>query len=216
MLMVGSLMYFLASVCYAGRYDTRVYWILACYTVAIVLITRISMEDGQDRAAVFGLALAMAVALAVMRFSNAWFPLWILLGVVWWSAHKLTWDCTLIDEDQDSSGQGLLQLVPIPEEDTRRGQAFAGRSRNGVPGTERVPARRRDGTRERNASRVASAARAEGQDARPRRLDRLLLVGRSAAVRAGATLHPRGQPAGPSLGPSSCSASTWPVVWACW
>ena len=35
----------------------------------------------------------------------------ILLGIVWWSAHKLTWDCTLIDEDEDASGSGLLQTV---------------------------------------------------------------------------------------------------------
>jgi len=33
----------------------------------------------------------------------------ILIGLIWWSAHKLTIDCTLIDESQDSSGEGLLR-----------------------------------------------------------------------------------------------------------
>ena len=30
------------------------------------------------------------------------------MGVVWWATHKLTFDCTLLDEDQDT-GVGLLQ-----------------------------------------------------------------------------------------------------------
>ena len=30
------------------------------------------------------------------------------MGVVWWATHKLTFDCTLLDEDQDA-GVGLLQ-----------------------------------------------------------------------------------------------------------
>jgi hypothetical protein len=32
----------------------------------------------------------------------------IVMGVVWWATHKLTFDCTLLDEDQDS-GVGLLE-----------------------------------------------------------------------------------------------------------
>jgi hypothetical protein len=35
-----------------------------------------------------------------------------LLAVVWFCAHKLVWDCTLIDDDEDASGQGLLQSRP--------------------------------------------------------------------------------------------------------
>ena len=31
--------------------------------------------------------------------------------LIWWSAHKLTWDCTVIDDSQDASGQGLWQQV---------------------------------------------------------------------------------------------------------
>ena len=33
--------------------------------------------------------------------------------LVWWAAHKLTWDCTLIDDTQDASGQGLLQQMGL-------------------------------------------------------------------------------------------------------
>ena len=111
MLMVGSLMWFLVAVFYQGHYDGRIYWILACFTLAIVLIARIGIEEGQERATLFGVPLAIAVGLATMKFSSSMYLHWVLLGVAWWAAHKLTWDCTLIDEEQDSSGQGLLQFV---------------------------------------------------------------------------------------------------------
>ena len=32
----------------------------------------------------------------------------VVMGIVWWATHKLTFDCTLLDEDQDA-GVGLLQ-----------------------------------------------------------------------------------------------------------
>ena len=111
MLMVGSMMYFLVAVFYVGRYELRIYWILGCFTMAIVLISRISIEDGQERAILFGAALAGVTGFAVMRFANILFLPWLLLALAWWSASKLTWDCTLIDEGQDSSGQGLMQIV---------------------------------------------------------------------------------------------------------
>ncbi len=126
MLMVGSLMWFLVAVFYQGGYDGRINWILACYVFAIVLITRIAIEGGQERAAMFGMALAGAVGLATVRFSSSVYFHWILLAVAWWAAHKLTMDCTLIDEEQDSSGQGLLQLVRFgkkaPEKEEKNGE----------------------------------------------------------------------------------------------
>jgi hypothetical protein len=123
MLMVGSLMYFLVAVFYGGRYEDRIYWILTCYTVAIVLISRISMEDSQERAMLFAGALAMAVGLAVMQLADAIVLPWCLLGLVWWAANKLTWDCTLIDEDEDASGRGLLQIVGLERRERRKKKA---------------------------------------------------------------------------------------------
>ena len=126
MLMVGSLMWFLVAVFYQGHFDGRIYWILACFTLAIVLIARIGIEEGQERATLFGVPLAIAVGLATMKFSSSMYFHWILLGIAWWAAHKLTWDCTLIDEEQDSSGQGLLQFVGFgkkPPETSENGEA---------------------------------------------------------------------------------------------
>ena len=36
-----------------------------------------------------------------------------LLGLIWWATNKLTWDCTVIEDDQDASGEGLLQATKL-------------------------------------------------------------------------------------------------------
>ncbi|HBO42488.1 MAG TPA: hypothetical protein DD670_00830, partial [Planctomycetaceae bacterium] len=111
MLMVGSLLHFIVSVTYSGAYEMRMHWILSCFTVAIVLIARISIEEGPERALMYGVALAGATGIAVSYLANVMFLPFVILGLAWWAAHKITWDCTLIDETQDSSGHGLLQLA---------------------------------------------------------------------------------------------------------
>src|SRR5439155_17439848 len=87
-----------------------------------VLISRISMEEGWERAAPLGVALAVVVALALnkfVRYENAdlaqfgWIINYSLMALIWWCAYKLTWDCTLIDESQDASGEGLLQTAGL-------------------------------------------------------------------------------------------------------
>jgi hypothetical protein len=118
-LLVGSLVFFLAEVFYHGQFYHRLIWVLACFVVAAVGIARISMEEGTAYAALFGIPLAIAVGLAMLQFVQiegplAQFGAAINLGlmvVVWWCAHKLTWDCTLVDDSQDASGQGLLQTL---------------------------------------------------------------------------------------------------------
>lgn len=113
-LMVGSLMWFLVEVFYQGEYKGRLLWIMAMFVIAIVGIARISIEEGLAYASVFGWALAAAVGLALVRLvSDGLFLSAFMMILVWWAAHKLTWDCTVIDEDQDVSGQGLLQQMGL-------------------------------------------------------------------------------------------------------
>src|SRR5688500_7908151 len=95
MLLVGSLMHFLLVAGYVGDYDGRLSWILNCFVMAILLIGRISTEEGKEKAVMYGIALTGAMALAVARFIVQPLIGWCVLAVVWWSAHKLTWDCTL-------------------------------------------------------------------------------------------------------------------------
>ncbi len=119
MLLVGSLVFFLLEALYQGQYDGRLRVIFALFVMAIVCIARISIDEGKGHATLFAIPLALVVGLAMSRFveySGALagfktFLNWGLMGLVWWAAHQLTWDCTVIDEAADASGQGLFQQL---------------------------------------------------------------------------------------------------------
>jgi hypothetical protein len=122
MTLVGSLVYFLIAVFYQGDFQVRLHWVMACFVFAAVLIGRISIEEGWERAMPFGAALAIVVGIAANKFVEyegtwidqvSWLINWSLIAVIWWCAHKLTWDCTVIDESQDASGEGLMQIVGL-------------------------------------------------------------------------------------------------------
>ncbi len=122
MAMVGSLVFFLVELFYQGQYEVRLRFVLAMFVVGAVLIGRISIELGTERATLYAMPLAVATALAINRFvvgqgghlgalglaGNL-----ALLGLVWWAAHKLVWDCTFIDESRDYTGEGLLQAAGL-------------------------------------------------------------------------------------------------------
>ena len=111
MLLVGSLSFFLIQVFYRGEAVGSVRWVVFWFVMAVVLVSRIGIEQGAGQAAVYGLVLAAATWLYLVRIHPAYFLGVVLLGTVWWCAHKLTWDCTVIDDDVDASGSGLLQTV---------------------------------------------------------------------------------------------------------
>jgi hypothetical protein len=143
MLMVGSLVFFLVEVLYAGQYSGRLLYTLFFFVCAAVLVARISIQYDARRAAIYGVALAVATYLALLayvEYPSGWLRSWGwlvnlgLMGVVWWSAHKLTWDCTHIDEKQQSSGRGLLNAAGLDADDRanadrREGGAIAPPSR---------------------------------------------------------------------------------------
>ena len=121
MTLVGSLVYFLLELFYQGQYVERLHFILTLFVIAAVLIGRIAITSSTDRAAMFAVPLAIVTALAIQRFvecagPNAtlyWIVNWSLLALTWWSTHKLTWDCTLFDETEDSTGRGLLETAQL-------------------------------------------------------------------------------------------------------
>jgi hypothetical protein len=108
MVMVGSLMFFLLDMWYAGEFLERMRWILFWFVLGIVMITRVSMQVDHSLAKAYGIALGGAVALVASRLGGFQPVLLVILGIVWWATHKLTFDCTLLDDDKDA-GVGLLQ-----------------------------------------------------------------------------------------------------------
>jgi hypothetical protein len=114
MTLVGSLCFFLIEVFYRGRMLGTVCWVMFWFIIGIVLVSRIAIEKSTEHAVVYGLGLAIATWLYLVRTQPAYLLGIVLLAIVWFCAHKLVWDCTLIDEDQDSSGQGLLEKKAGP------------------------------------------------------------------------------------------------------
>ena len=111
MLLVGSLCFFLIEVFYRGQAVGSVRWVMFWFVLAVVLVSRIGIEQGAGHAAGYGILLALATWFYLVRIHPAFILGALLLAIVWWCAHKLTWDCTLIDEDEDASGGGLLSTV---------------------------------------------------------------------------------------------------------
>lgn len=118
MTLVGSLVFFLLELSYKGQHEFRMKWILFCFVPASILVARIAIEQGKEHASIFGAALGLVTGLGMMRFVDAVVVAWVLLAVIWWCAWKLTWDCTLIDDSEDASGEGLLQAAGIATENT--------------------------------------------------------------------------------------------------
>jgi ABC-type multidrug transport system permease subunit len=70
MVLVSSLAYFLLTVFYAGEFEGRMYWTMTCFVFAAVLISRVSIMEGAERASMFGLALGGVAALAMIKFTD--------------------------------------------------------------------------------------------------------------------------------------------------
>ena len=128
MALVGSLVFFLVEVLYVGQYSERLLWGLFFFVFAAVLIARISIQS-PAKARVYALLLAVPVWLTLQFYVEypegplaefRWAINVGLIAVIWWCAHRLTWDCTFIDEDADVSGTGLLQAAglekPAPDD----------------------------------------------------------------------------------------------------
>jgi len=112
MLLVGSLVFFLIQVFYHGKTAGSLRWVMFWFVIGIVLVGRIGIEEGTQRSAVFGLGLAAATYLYLIRTNPAFLFAVVLLGIVWWCAHKLTWNCTYVDDDEDASDRGLMETLP--------------------------------------------------------------------------------------------------------
>ena len=119
--MIGALVFFLITVCYQGSYTQRLMWILGLYTVASVLIARIAIEQSRTLSYAYMLALAGATLLVTPQFFVVTGPMAIfsfpiliaLLVIVAVLADRITFDCTSMNEQVQSSGVGILQSLGL-------------------------------------------------------------------------------------------------------
>src|SRR5438128_2176669 len=79
MLMVGSLVFFLVEVLYAGKYSDRLLYTFFFFVMAAVLVARISIQYDAGRATVYGIALAVVTYLALLsyvEYPSGWLKAW--------------------------------------------------------------------------------------------------------------------------------------------
>ncbi|MEE2676114.1 MAG: hypothetical protein VX876_04035 [Planctomycetota bacterium] len=120
-MMVTSLALFVSTVLNPSPFLGRFNFILMMYSMATVAIARISIDEGKERAVLFGIPLAIVTMFAMsslVQYKEAvggmkFVYCAIVIAITWWSAHQLTWDCTVIDDHDDSSNQGLLQKIGV-------------------------------------------------------------------------------------------------------
>jgi hypothetical protein len=111
MALVGSLCFFLLDIGYDGQYAARLRWILFWFVFGSVMLARVSITQGVAHAGLLGAGLGLATALAVVSFVSPAIVGCLLIALIWWCAHKLTWNCTFIDDTVDPSAAGLLETA---------------------------------------------------------------------------------------------------------
>ena len=126
--LVGSLLFFLVEVAYAGAYGPEMRWLLFFFVFGIVLIARIALiGEIANRSGLYALVLGLLVWLGLMKYVT--YPPdspvgglrgllnCVLIVLAWWCVNRLVRDCTQIDDRTEIDSRGLLQAAGLEELD---------------------------------------------------------------------------------------------------
>jgi hypothetical protein len=122
-LLLSSLVYFVILCVYKGEYSSRLGYIWFMFILGTVNIARLSIEQSRSYATAYAAVLGIATFFVLGRFQTfaggaagvAPIVNLFLIAGVWFLADRITYDCTLIDDDEDASGQGLLDGLSTRE-----------------------------------------------------------------------------------------------------
>src|SRR5436305_10107505 len=126
MALVGSLIFFLVEVAYAGTYGSEMRWMLFFFVFGIVLIARISLiGEIANRASLYASVLGVLVWFGLMKYVTYApdSPVGAMRGLLnlslillaWWCVNRLVSDCTQIDDRTQVDSKGLLQAAGLEE-----------------------------------------------------------------------------------------------------
>jgi hypothetical protein len=107
-LMISSLASFLTLMLYRGGFPGRVSWILMMFTLGAVGIARIAIENDRAYSLGYAAVLGLVTFLAMLRFVDSPIFALLILALIAYLSDIIVRDCTLIDEEVDASGQGLV------------------------------------------------------------------------------------------------------------
>ena len=120
-ILISSLANFFMLILYRGQYSFRVAYVLLLYTMGAVAVARIAIEQDRNYSLTYLAALGMAAFAVMARFipGGAIFCAMILAAIAY-LADRIVHDCTLIDDNLDASGQGLIDFGhDVLEKETR-------------------------------------------------------------------------------------------------
>lgn len=107
-IMISSLAQFFVLLFYEGGFGSRVSWILLMFTMGSVALARLSIEQSREYSIGYAIALGIAAFVVMTGFVSNPIANLFILGLIGYLSDLIVHDCTLIDEDEDSSGQGLI------------------------------------------------------------------------------------------------------------
>ena len=106
--MISSLANFLILVLYRGGFQSRLSWTVMCFTMGIVAVARIAIERDRVHSYGYAAALGLATLLVMSQLVDSFIFCVFILIVVGYLADLIVRDCTLIDDEVDASGEGLI------------------------------------------------------------------------------------------------------------
>ena len=109
-LLVGSLAFFLIQVFYRGDLVQGVRWTMFWFVLAIVLVSRVGIQQSKRHALFYGIALAIATWIYLVYTHRVPIVGAVLLAITWWCAHLLTVDCTVLREEIEPD-KGTLETL---------------------------------------------------------------------------------------------------------
>jgi len=141
-LLIASLVYFLVICLYRGGFSGRIGYIFFMFIVGAVGIARLSIQESRKYALGYAAVLGLATFFVVSSFVTVQGPFAALspiingatIALVWFLADRITFDCTVIDEDEDASGQGLLDGLTDDKASGHDEAQHATRKRGRQPG----------------------------------------------------------------------------------
>ena len=134
-LMISSLANFLILVLSRGGFQSRLSWTVMCFTMGIVAVARIAIERDRVYSYGYAVALGLATLLVMVQLVDSFLFCVFILVVVGYLADLIVRDCTLIDDDVDASGEGLIDSgrlflkKQIQESVVEQGESTPGQSR---------------------------------------------------------------------------------------
>ncbi len=99
MVLIGSLIFYLIQIFYREEAGDSLRWVMFWFVIAIVLVSRIGIEQSSGFACLYGAVLAVVTWMYMGMHHETIYLETALLAIVWWSAHRLVTDGTLFDDE---------------------------------------------------------------------------------------------------------------------